>query len=78
MLESLYPNRTIFIIGGPNLLMQCKDITDMVYVSHRKGSFYADTRLPSQYFQTFRAYSARPSTDKMLNFTEYKNINPFR
>lgn len=78
-LQTLWPNKNIWIIGGVNLLMQCRDITDYAYVTHRKGSFYADTRLDmSDYFKGFRAQSARPSSDKMLNFTTYKNIDPFR
>jgi dihydrofolate reductase len=78
-LQGLWPKKNIYIIGGVDLLMQCKGITDRVYVTHRKGSYYADTRLNmGEYFMMFRAWSARPSTDKMLNFTEYKNINPFR
>ena len=78
-LQSLWPKKNIWIIGGVNLLMQCRDITDYAYVTHRKGSFYSDVRLDmSDYFKGFRAQSARPSSDKMLNFTTYKNVDPFR
>ena len=78
-LQELWPDKNIWIIGGVNLLMQCRDITDYAYVTHRKGSFYSDTRLDmSDYFKGFRAQSARPSSDKMLNFTTYKNVDPFR
>jgi dihydrofolate reductase len=78
-LKLQWPKKNIYIIGGVDLLMQCKGITDYVYVTHRKGSHYADTRMNmGEYFTMFRACSARPSSDKMLNFTEYKNINPFR
>ena len=78
-LQGIWPKKNIYIIGGVDLLMQCKGITDYAYVTHRKGSHYADVRLNiSDYFTMFRACSARPSTDKMLNFTEYKNVNPFR
>jgi dihydrofolate reductase len=78
-LQTIYPSKNIWIIGGVNLLMQCIDITDHAYVTHRKGSFYSDTRMHmSDYFKGFRAQSARPSSDKMLNFMTYKNIDPFR
>ena len=78
-LQKQWPNKNIFIIGGVDLLMQTRSITDKVFVTHRKGSYYADTRMDmGDYFRGFRAWSARPSTDKMLNFTEYKNIDPFR
>lgn len=78
-LKQLYPNKNIWIIGGVDLLMQCRDITDYAYVTHRKGSFYSDTRLNmGKYFHAFQARSSCPSKDKMLNFTIYKNIDPFR
>lgn len=78
-LQELWPKKNIWILGGPNLLMQCKDITDYAYVTHRKGSHYADVRLDMQsYFTGMQVRSARPSEDKMLNLTVYKNINPFR
>lgn len=78
-LKLQWPKKNIYIIGGVDLLMQTRSITDKVFVTHRKGSYYADTRMNiGDYFTMFRAWSARPSTDKMLNFTEYKNIDPFR
>jgi dihydrofolate reductase len=78
-LKLQWPKKNIYIIGGVDLLMQTRSITDKVFVTHRKGSYYSDTRMNiSDYFGIFRAWSARPSTDKMLNFTEYKNIDPFR
>lgn len=78
-IEQLYPNKTIWIIGGVNLLNQCKRITDYAYITHRKGSFFSDTRIDlARYMAGMRITSSRPSTDKMLNFAVYKNIDPFR
>jgi dihydrofolate reductase len=78
-LQDRYPKKNIWIIGGANLLMQCKDITDYAYVTHRRGSYYSDTRLHmSNYFHGMQAKSSCPSKDKVLNFTVYKNISPFR
>ena len=78
-IQEIWPKKNIWIIGGVNLLMQTRNVTDYAFVSHRKGSYFADTRMNiSDYFKGFQARSARPSTDKMLNFTEYKNIDPFR
>jgi dihydrofolate reductase len=78
-LQELYPKKNIWIIGGVNLLQQCKDITDYAYVTHRKGSFFSDTRIDiSDYMKSMRITSSRPSADKMLNFAVYKNIDPFR
>lgn len=78
-LQQLYPSKTIWIIGGVDLLNQCKNITDYAYVTHRKGSFFSDTRIDlARYMAGMRITSSRPSADKMLNFAVYKNIDPFR
>jgi dihydrofolate reductase len=78
-LQEVYPGKNIWIIGGVNLLQQCKNITDYAYVTHRKGSHFSDTRIDlAHYMQGMRITSSRPSTDKMLNFAVYKNIDPFR
>lgn len=78
-LESLFPNKKIFILGGPNLIMDCKDLIDYAYVTHRKGAAFSDVRIDLRSFLTgMRIISSRPSTDKMLNFSIYKNIDIFR
>lgn len=78
-IQSVNPGKTIWIIGGVSLLLQCKDITDFAYITHRKGSFFSDTRIDlARYMAGMRITSSRPSTDKMLNFAVYKNIDPFR
>lgn len=78
-LQEIYPAKTIWILGGVDLLNQCKNITDYAYITHRKGSFFSDTRIDlARYISGMRITSSRPSTDKMLNFAVYKNIDPFR
>ncbi len=78
-LQDIYPAKNIWIIGGVNLLLQTKNITDYAYVTHRKGSFFSDTRIDLvRYMAGMRITSSRPSQDKMLNFAVYKNIDPFR
>ena len=78
-LESLFPNKKIFILGGPELIMDCKDLIDYAYVTHRKGAAFSDVRIDLRAFMTgMRITSSRPSTDKMLNFSIYKNIDIFR
>jgi dihydrofolate reductase len=78
-LQDLWPGKKIWLLGGVELLLQCKDITDYAYVTHRKGSHYADVRLDmNRYFSGMQVKSSRPSEDKMLNLTVYKNIDPFR
>jgi dihydrofolate reductase len=78
-LQLLFPNKNIFILGGPELIMDCKDLIDYAYVTHRKGAAHSDVRIDLRAFMTgMRITSSRPSTDKMLNFSIYKNIDIFR
>lgn len=74
-LERLYPNKKIFVIGGPELIEAVKPYTDFAYVTFRRGNHRCDVRLNmSDYVTKMRAISARPSTDKLLNFCIFKHI----
>lgn len=78
-IQTLAPNKNIFILGGPDLIMDCKDLIDFAYVTHRKGAAFSDVRIDLRSFMTgMRIISSRPSTDKMLNFSIYKNVDIFR
>lgn len=78
-LQILHPSKNIFIIGGPNIIMDCKDLIDFAYITHRKGAAFSDVKIDLRAFMTgMRITSSRPSTDKMLNFSVYKNVDIFR
>lgn len=78
-LQLIYPKKNIFILGGPSIIMECKDLIDYAYVTHRKGAAFSDVRIDMRAFMTgMRIISSRPSTDKMLNFSVYKNVDIFR
>ena len=78
-LQQLYPQKNIFVIGGPKIIMECKDLIDYAYVTHRKGAAFSDVRIDLKAFMTgMRITSSRPSSDKMLNFSIYKNVDIFR
>ena len=75
-LQRIHPSKNIYIIGGADLLLQSRSIIDFAYITHRKGNFRCETRLDLyDYSIGLRAISSRPSSDCMLNFTVYKNIN---
>ena len=44
-LESLYPEKIIWVVGGADILEQCKNLYDRIYLSHFKGNFRTDTRV---------------------------------
>jgi dihydrofolate reductase len=78
-LQMLFPTKNIFILGGPDLIMDCKDLIDYAYVTHRKGAAFSDVRLDLRTFMVgMRITSSRPSSNKMLNFSIYKNVDIFR
>jgi dihydrofolate reductase len=78
-LESLYPSKTIWIIGGAKIIEETKSIVDEAHVTHIKGQYRADTKVDlKNYLRWFRAYSACPSKDGRCNWTTYKNIDIFR
>jgi dihydrofolate reductase len=78
-LQTLFPDKNIFILGGPDLIMDCKDLIDYAYVTHRKGAAFSDVRIDLRAFMIgMQITSSRPSTDKMLNFSIYKNADIFR
>ena len=73
------PLRTVWIIGGPEILMSTRDLVDEVHITHFKGQFKTDVQIDlRRYLSLFQARSAAPSTDKKCNWTTYKNIDIFR
>ena len=78
-LQTIWPNKDIWIIGGSELLMKTIDLCDEMYVAHRKGSYYADTRLDiNRYLSKTRITSSAPNSTRTINWCIYKNIDIFR
>ena len=78
-IQKIYPSRTVWIIGGPTLLMTNKSIIDEAHITHFKSQYRTDVQIDLRKFlQLFRACSAKPSTDRSCNWTVYKNIDIFR
>ena len=44
-LKQLNKRKNIFIIGGPNLLLQSKPVLDRIYVTKIQGEFLSDTQI---------------------------------
>ena len=73
------PTKTIWIIGGPNLLLETKDLVDEAHVTHFKGQFRADVKIDlRKYLSLFQARSDCPSKDRKCTWMTYKNIDIFR
>lgn len=49
-LEKIHEGKIIWIVGGPVILNECRDLYDEVHVTHFKGSYKADTKLDLKKF----------------------------
>ena len=73
------PKKIVWIVGGPKILSETRDLVDEMYITHFKGQYNTDTRINlREYLTLTRAYSAMPSSDKKCNWTVYKNIDIFQ
>ena len=77
-LESYYTNKTIWVIGGPEILLETKDLIKEAHVTHFKAQYKSDVQLDTRgFFSTFQARSAKPGPDWTLTWMVYKNIDIF-
>ena len=44
-LEQANPKKKIFVIGGPQIILDSKDVLDRIYLTHINDSFKIDTRI---------------------------------
>lgn len=73
------PGKTVWVIGGPQILLDTKDIVDQVHISHFKGQFRTDVQIDlRKYLLTFQATGAASSSDRKCTWTTYKNVDIFR
>jgi dihydrofolate reductase len=49
-LEKLHEGKTIWVVGGPDILNECRDLYDEVHLTHFKGSYKIDTRIDLKSF----------------------------
>jgi dihydrofolate reductase len=67
-LEQLHPTKTIWIVGGPDVLEQCHEILDQIHLTHHKGSYKIDTKINLKSF--LAGWSPKTATsDPRTNFT---------
>jgi dihydrofolate reductase len=78
-IAKINPTKTVWIIGGPDILLETKDLIDEAHITHFKGQFKSDVQIDiRKYLSLFRAYGAAPSSDRKCNWVTYKNIDIFR
>lgn len=78
-LEQSNPNKIIWIVGGPQILMDTRDLVDEIHLTHFTGQYKTDVQIDlRKYLSIFQARSAAPSLDRKCSWMTYKNIDIFR
>jgi len=74
-IESAHPDKTIFVIGGVQLLETARPLLDRIYLTHIKGSYKVDTRIyVKEFLAGFTPVRAHVSRDYSSTFTVYDPV----
>lgn len=74
-LEAKHPDKTIWVIGGPELLSQCDGMIDRMYVTHYKNGYRSDTKLNLKTFLAgWMPKTAYAEPDQTFTTVVYENI----
>jgi len=77
--QSRWPNKDIWVIGGSELLMASKDYCDEMWIAHRKGAYFTDVRVDlHKYMLGTRILSSVPNQARTINWCTYRNVDLFR
>ena len=71
-LQSIYPNRQVFIIGGRQVLLSCADFINRVHLTKIFGTYDADIKINlNEYLQDFELVSQEFGSKRCM-FEEYQ------
>jgi dihydrofolate reductase len=74
-IASTYPTKTVWVIGGKDILEKTRPIVDNLYLTYIKAPHRSDVRIHlNDYLTGFRAMTSIPTQDRRCNFMIYKNI----
>lgn len=74
-IEQRHPGKTIWVVGGPNLLAQCNEVFDKLYLTHFKSSYRVDTKLNlKQFLSGWTPTRATAEANNNCTFVIYENI----
>ena len=73
--QAQHPNKTIWVVGGPEILEQCQDLYDRIYLTHIKGVYKIDTKINlKSMLSGYRMVSASAAPEDNCTFTVYESI----
>jgi dihydrofolate reductase len=74
-IEQHHADKIIWVIGGANVLEQCADIFDNIYLTHFKGSYKIDTKINlKSILLGWQPVRADVATDFQSTMVKYANI----
>ena len=74
-LEKIHSDKIIWIVGGPAILNECRDLYDAIHLTHFKGSYKIDTRIDLKAFLSgFTMEYASVAEDIQSTFIRYEPI----
>ena len=74
-IEQEHSDKTVFVIGGAELLQEALPVLDRIYVTHIRGAYRADTRIHvKEFLAGFSPVRAHVSRDFTSTFTVYDPI----
>ena len=74
-IESAHPDKTVWVIGGTEILESARPLLDRIYMTHIKGTYKTDARIyVKEFISGFRAVRAEVSKDFQSTFVVYESI----
>ena len=74
-IEKQHSDKIIWVIGGANLLEQCSDIFDNLYLTHFKGSYKVDTKINLKtMLMGWQPVRAEVAPDFSFTLIRYENL----
>jgi len=74
-MQAQHPDQTVWVVGGPEILEQCQDLYDRIYLTHIKGVYKIDTKINlKSMLSGYRMVSASAAPSDNCTFTVYESI----
>ena len=74
-IKQSYPFKTVWVVGGADILAQCKDLYDRIYLTHFKGAYKIDTKVDMRSILSgYRMVSASAAPQEKCTFVVYESI----
>jgi dihydrofolate reductase len=74
-LNKAHPDKTIWVVGGAEILEQCKDLYDRIYLTHFRGNYKIDTKVDlKSMLSGYRIVEASASPNESCTFVVYESL----